>query len=105
MEARSFISYLRTVVAQWASSSVALLPSGFSIVSYCFDHSGWPNQSKVTLLDRGGNNGGTGSLLTIGVQMLVSSSPGAKLTMEAVQTVNTLISRMVSDIKAAFHCN
>ncbi|VFQ72720.1 unnamed protein product [Cuscuta campestris] len=87
------------------SSSVALLPSGFSIVSDCFDNSGWPDQSKGTLSDRGGNNGGTGSLLTIGVQMLVSSSPGAKLTMESVQTVNTLISRMVLDIKAAFHCN
>nr|GMD00636.1 homeobox-leucine zipper protein ANTHOCYANINLESS 2-like isoform X1 [Ipomoea batatas] len=88
------------------SSCVALLPSGFSIVPDCFNNSGWPDDPKGTLPKEGGpGNNSTGALLTVGFQMLVSSLPGAKLTMESVETVNALISRMVMDIKAAFHCN
>ncbi|CAH9069841.1 unnamed protein product [Cuscuta europaea] len=85
------------------SSCVALLPSGFSIVSDCFNNTGWLDDSKGAPSIEG--NDSNGSLLTVGFQMLVSSSPGAKLTLESVETVNALISRMVLDIKAAFLCN
>ncbi|XP_042453411.1 homeobox-leucine zipper protein ROC5-like isoform X1 [Zingiber officinale] len=64
------------------SAYVALLPSGFAILP----------------------DGGEGSLLTVGFQILVNNQPTAKLTVESVETVNSLISCTVQKIKAAvFH--
>ncbi|XP_074587804.1 homeobox-leucine zipper protein HDG1-like isoform X2 [Curcuma longa] len=64
------------------SAYVALLPSGFAILP----------------------DGGEGSLLTVGFQILVNNQPTAKLTVESVETVNHLISCTVQKIKAAvFH--
>lgn len=72
------------------SSSVSFLPSGFAILP---DGRGEPTYSK------GGESGG--SILTIGYQILVSSSPTAKLTVESVETVNSLMSCTIQKIKAA----
>uniref|UniRef100_A0A7N0SZF3 Uncharacterized protein n=1 Tax=Kalanchoe fedtschenkoi TaxID=63787 RepID=A0A7N0SZF3_KALFE len=79
------------------SAYVALLPSGFSIV---------PDGSSSTVRPRGSNPDGPveGSLLTVAFQILVSSLPTAKLTVESVDTVSNLISCTVQKIKAALNC-
>lgn len=68
------------------SACVALLPSGFSIL---------PDGAEQQ--DVGG------SLLTVGFQILVNTLPTAKLTVESVETVSSLISCTVQKIKVALH--
>ncbi|KAL6971892.1 hypothetical protein U1Q18_031577 [Sarracenia purpurea var. burkii] len=88
------------------SASVAILPSGFAIVPDCLPDSARPSNS--TFSKEGGCNGssggGGGSLLTVGFQILVNDTP-AKLTMESVETVNSLISRTIQRIKSALNCS
>lgn len=79
------------------SSCVAFLPSGFAIVPDCYE-----NSNGVVLENEGKSNG---SLLTVGFQILVNSLPTGNLTMDSINTVNTLITRTVQDLKIAFQCN
>ncbi|XP_038681187.1 homeobox-leucine zipper protein ANTHOCYANINLESS 2-like isoform X1 [Tripterygium wilfordii] len=84
------------------SAYVALLPSGFAIVP------DGPGSRGPTPTQNGLANGGpprvSGSLLTVGFQILVNTLPTAKLTVESVETVNNLISCTVQKIKAALQC-
>ncbi|KAK6162376.1 hypothetical protein DH2020_002217 [Rehmannia glutinosa] len=84
------------------SAYVALLPSGFSIVPDGPGSSG-PTSNGPTR-NSGSAHRVSGSLLTVGFQILVNSLPTAKLTVESVETVNNLISCTVQKIKAALHC-
>lgn len=96
------VSSMNVVMSGGDSACVAFLPSGFAVVPDCFPESGGPN-GTVT---KGGDDGGSGgSLLTVGFQILVNDLPTAKLTVESVETVNTLISRTIQGIKEALHCN
>ncbi|XXG82876.1 hypothetical protein AAC387_Pa10g0757 [Persea americana] len=74
---------------------VALLPSGFAIL---------PDGSSMHV---GGVDevGSGGSLLTVAFQILVDSTPTAKLSLGSVATVNNLISCTVQRIKAAVSCD
>ncbi|CAL5367212.1 unnamed protein product [Camellia sinensis] len=94
------IQAMQVVMSGGDSTSVALLPSGFAIVPDSFCDSAGPENCNGTLV-----KGGGGSLLTVGFQLWVNSPPTAKLTMESVDTVNSLISRTIQRIKAALHCN
>ncbi|KAG2279065.1 hypothetical protein Bca52824_061620 [Brassica carinata] len=78
------------------SSYVALLPSGFAVLpDGGFDGvSGDGEQRPV----------GGGSLLTVAFQILVNNLPTAKLTVESVETVNSLISCTVQKIRTALQC-
>ncbi|CAM8925095.1 unnamed protein product [Rhodiola kirilowii] len=78
------------------SAYVALLPSGFSIVP--------DGSSSNNRLSTNSNLPVEGSLLTVAFQILVSSLPTAKLTVESVETVSNLISCTVQKIKAALNC-
>lgn len=83
------------------SAYVALLPSGFSIV---------PDGTRSSDNSRSSSNANSstdheGSLLTVAFQILVSSLPTAKLTVESVETVSNLISCTVQKIKAALNCD
>ncbi|KAL1531440.1 homeobox-leucine zipper protein ANTHOCYANINLESS 2-like isoform X2 [Salvia divinorum] len=73
------------------SRAVPVLPSGFAIFPDCFPE--------------GGGNEGRGSLLSIGFQILVSTLPEARLTMESVNTVKSLIARTHRGIKGGLGCN
>ena len=96
------IAAMQVVMNGGDSASVVLLPSGFAIVPDSFPNSARPNDCNGDLIK--GNNGG--SLLTLGFQILVDNQPpSAKLTMESVDTVNSLIARTIQRIKAALHCN
>ncbi|XP_027359063.1 homeobox-leucine zipper protein HDG11-like isoform X2 [Abrus precatorius] len=66
-------------------SYIPLLPSGFTI-------------------SPDGGSSSSGSLITVAFQILVSSLPSAKLNMESVTTVNSLIGNTVQQIKAALNC-
>ncbi|KAJ7548848.1 hypothetical protein O6H91_07G030300 [Diphasiastrum complanatum] len=78
---------------------VSLLPSGFAILPDGPDCRALLNDNAgVDSLRTGG------SLLTIAFQILVSSTPFAKLSLESVATVNNLISCTAKKIKAALEC-
>lgn len=81
-------------------SCVALLPSGFAILPDCS-----PVSDGHINYNRGSDEGNSGSLLTIGFQILVNSSPAAKLTTESIDTVNSLIARTLQGIKVGLQCN
>ncbi|KAL2558592.1 Homeobox-leucine zipper protein ANTHOCYANINLESS 2 [Forsythia ovata] len=91
---------MNVVMAGGDSSCVDLLPSGFAIVPDCFPISGGPIDC-----DGGSGDGSSGSLLTLGFQILVNSSPATKLTTESIDTVNSLIARTLQGIKAGLQCN
>lgn len=75
---------------------VALLPSGFAILP---DGPGGDGASGQLNPEAGRGSGG--SLLTVAFQILVSSIPSARLSLESVATVNNLISCTVQRIKSA----
>lgn len=79
------ISSMQMVLNGGDSASVALFPSGFAMAA------------------DGSASGG--SLLTVGFQILVNTPPSAKLTMESIETVNSLIVRSIQRIKSALNCN
>lgn len=77
---------------------VALLPSGFAILP---DGNGNGNGVGGETGGGGGGAGIGGSLLTVAFQILVDSTPTAKLSLGSVATVNSLIACTVERIKAS----
>ncbi|XP_057950555.1 homeobox-leucine zipper protein ANTHOCYANINLESS 2-like [Malania oleifera] len=97
------VASMHAVMSGGDAAYVALLPSGFSIVPDGCPGYGGPNGCNGTLA-KGGSNGcgdGSGSLLSIGFQILVNDLPTSKLTVESVQTVSNLISCTIQKIKDA----
>ncbi|MCD7462276.1 hypothetical protein HAX54_048165 [Datura stramonium] len=87
------------------SSCVALLPSGIAIVPDCFqDLSGANNNCNGASGKTDNDNSCSGSLVTIGFQVLLINSPDAKLCMESANTVKAHISRTIHYLKAALNC-
>ncbi|CAA2983402.1 homeobox-leucine zipper HDG1-like isoform X3 [Olea europaea subsp. europaea] len=91
---------MNLVMSRGDPSCVALLPSGFAIFPDCS-----PVSDGHINYNRGSDEGNSGSLLTIGFQILVNSSPAAKLTTESIDTVNSLIARTLQGIKVGLQCN
>lgn len=93
------VGAMHLVMSGGDSSYISLLPSGFAIVpegSQFRGALGVPESGRsLSSLQVGG------SLLTVAFQILVSSLPHSKLTMESVETVNNLISSTVKKIKGA----
>ncbi|XP_059643395.1 homeobox-leucine zipper protein GLABRA 2 [Cornus florida] len=94
------ISGMQTVMKGCDSSSIAILPSGFSILPDGLESRPLVITSKPEEKSTEG-----GSLLTIAFQILTSSSPTAKPTMESVESVNTLISCTLRNIKTSLQCD
>ena len=92
------VASMRAVMIGGDSSFVALLPSGFAIVP---DGSSGYGDDWSGKLARGSSNKGSGSLLTVAFQILVNSLPMAKLNVESVETVNSLLSCTINKIKSA----
>ncbi|XP_068309435.1 homeobox-leucine zipper protein HDG11-like [Pyrus communis] len=80
-------------------SYIPLLPSGFTISPDGRADQGDGASSSSC------NANGSGSLVTVALQILVSSLPSAKLNLESVNTVNNLIGTTVQQIKTALNCN
>lgn len=80
------------------TSYIPLLPSGFTISPD--GRPGLPGEGPSS----SSSSGSGGSLVTVAFQILVSSTPTSKLSLESVDTVNHLISTTVQQIKAALNC-
>lgn len=81
-------------------SDMAILPSGFSILPDGID-------SRPVVITSRPEEKSTegGSLLTVAFQILASASPSAKVTMETVENVNTLVSCTLQNIKRSLRCD
>ncbi|XP_058114110.1 homeobox-leucine zipper protein GLABRA 2 [Magnolia sinica] len=93
------IASMQLVMTGRDSSSIALLPSGFSILP-----DGLEERPLVITSRPEERAAECGSLLTVAFQILANASPTAKLTMESVETVNTLISCTLQNIKTSLKC-
>ncbi|CAN1836544.1 Homeobox-leucine zipper protein GLABRA 2 [Linum perenne] len=83
---------MQSVITGCDSSNITILPSGFSIL-----HDGLDSRPQEE-----GTEGG--SLLTIAFQILTSTTPAAKLTVDSVESVSALISCTLRNIKTALEC-
>ncbi|XP_060204253.1 homeobox-leucine zipper protein HDG11-like [Lycium barbarum] len=85
---------------------IPLLPSGFTISpdGRQLDTEAASCSSSSNASTIGGGRSG-GSLITVVFQILVNSSPSAKMSPESVNTVNNLIGSTVHQIKSALNCS
>ncbi|XP_074587422.1 homeobox-leucine zipper protein ROC8-like isoform X2 [Curcuma longa] len=90
------IPAINVVMSGEDPSFIPLLPSGFTILPD--GRAAGASSSSNPLA------GSSGSLVTIAFQILMSSLPSAKLNLESVTTVNSLIGTTVQQIKAALNC-
>ncbi|PKI67858.1 hypothetical protein CRG98_011757 [Punica granatum] len=93
------ITGMQAVMTGCDSSNIAVLPSGFSILP-----DGLESRPLVITSRQEEKSSECGSLLTIAFQILTNTSPTAKLTMESVESVNTLISCTLRNIRTSLQC-
>jgi|UniRef100_A0A2N9FB88 homeobox-leucine zipper protein len=93
------ITGMQSVMTGCDSSNMALLPSGFSILP-----DGIESRPLVITSRQEEKSTEGGSLLTIAFQILTNTSPTAKLSVESVESVNTLISCTLRNIKTSLQC-
>ena len=92
------ITGMQSVITGCDSSNMAVLPSGFSILP-----DGSESRPLVITSRQEEKSTEGGSLLTIAFQ-ITNNSPTARLTMESVESVNTLISCTLRNIKTSLQC-
>lgn len=93
------LSAMNMVLSGGDSDYIALLPSGFAILP---DGPGGSNGGPIHDVGSGG------TLLTVAFQILVdSTTPGERIGLNSVSTINTLIKATVERIKFAvsLRCN
>lgn len=93
------ITGMQAVMTGCDSSNIAALPSGFSILP-----DGIESRPLVISSRHEEKSSEGGSLLTIAFQILTNTSPTAKLTVESVESVNTLISCTLRNIRTSLQC-
>ncbi|XP_061359335.1 homeobox-leucine zipper protein GLABRA 2-like [Gastrolobium bilobum] len=93
------ITGIQSVMTGCDSSNLAILPSGFSIVP-----DGLESRPMVITSRQEEKNTEGGSLFTIAFQILTNASPTAKLTVESVDSVNTLLSCTLRNIRTSLQC-
>ncbi|MQL75001.1 hypothetical protein Taro_007373 [Colocasia esculenta] len=94
------VAAMQSVMSGCDSGSVAILPSGFSILPDGLDSS--PPVITARPDERSAEGGG--SLLTAALQVVANASPASKLTLESVEAVNSLVSSMLQSIKKGMQC-
>ncbi|KAK8608450.1 hypothetical protein V6N13_023873 [Hibiscus sabdariffa] len=94
------ITGMQSVITGCDSSNIATLPSGFSILPDRLES----RPSLITSRHKKSIDVEGGSLLTIAFQILTNNSPSAKLTMESIESVNTLVSGTLRNIKTSLQC-
>ncbi|KAM2016356.1 homeobox-leucine zipper protein GLABRA 2-like [Malus sylvestris] len=90
---------MQSVMTGCGASNIAILPSGFSILP-----DGLESRPMVITSRQEDRSSEGGTLLTAAFQVLTNSSPTAKLTMESVESANTLISCTLRNIKTSLQC-
>ncbi|XP_052107621.1 homeobox-leucine zipper protein GLABRA 2 [Arachis duranensis] len=94
------ITGIQSAMTGCDSSNLAVLPSGFSIVPDGMES----RPMVITSRQEEKNTAEGGSLFTIAFQILTNASPTAKLTMESVESVNTLLSCTLRNIRTSLQC-
>lgn len=95
------ITGMQSVMTGCDSSNMAVLSSGFSILPDGLESRPLVITSRQ---EERGNDSEGGTLLTVAFQVLTNTSPTAKLTMESVESANTLISCTLRNIKTSLQC-
>lgn len=88
------INTTQLVLAGHDPSNIQILPSGFSIIP-----DGVESRPLVITSTQDDRNSQGGSLLTLALQTLINPSPAAKLNMESVESVTSLVSVTLHNIK------
>lgn len=94
------VTGIQSVITGCDSSNMAILPSGFSILPDGLES----RPLVISSRHEKSNDTEGGSLLTVAFQILTNSSPTAKLTMESVESVNTIVSCTLRNIKTSLQC-
>ncbi|KAL7603072.1 hypothetical protein Lser_V15G18172 [Lactuca serriola] len=95
------VTNMQSVMGGCDSSNIAILPSGFAILPDGVETR--PSLIRSKGQDQSLEEGG--SLLTVGFQILTTDdSTGGKLSVESVESVDTLISNTLQNIKAGLQC-
>lgn len=94
------VTGIQSVITGCDSSNMAILPSGFSILPDGLES----RPLVISSRHEKSNDTEGGSLLTVAFQILTTSSPTAKLTMESVESVNTIVSCTLRNIKTSLQC-
>ncbi|CAL1400280.1 unnamed protein product [Linum trigynum] len=92
------IPSMQSVITGCDLSNITILPSGFSILPDGIESR---PQAIASMEDKGSEGG---SLLTIAFQILTSTSPTAKLSVEPVESANALISCQLGDMQTSLEC-
>ncbi|CAJ1955246.1 unnamed protein product [Sphenostylis stenocarpa] len=93
------ITGIQSVMTGCDSSNLAILPSGFSIIP-----DGLESRPLVITSRQEEKYTEGGSLFTMAFQILTNASPTAKLTVESVDSVNTLVSCTLRNIRTSLQC-
>ncbi|GAB2293530.1 hypothetical protein Dimus_027737 [Dionaea muscipula] len=91
------ISGMQSVMTGCDSGSIAVLPSGFSILP-----DGLESRPHVITSRQEEKSTEGGSLLTIGIQIVTNASPTAKVSLEIPEPITALISCTLRSIKTSF---
>ncbi|XP_074375747.1 homeobox-leucine zipper protein GLABRA 2-like isoform X1 [Apium graveolens] len=92
------ISGMQSAITGCDSSNVSVMPSGFAILPEGIE------SRPLVISSRAEDKSTGGSLLTIAFQVLISESPTAKVNMESIESVNSLISCTLHNIKTGLRC-
>lgn len=90
---------MQSVLSGCNSSDMAILPYGFSILP-----DGIASRPIVITSRTEDRFAEGGSLFTVVFQLLANASPTAKLTIEPVENLNSLVSCMLQNIKRSLQC-
>ena len=93
------ITGIQSVMTGCDSSNLAILPSGFSIIP-----DGLESRPLVITSRQEEKYTEGGSLFTMAFQILTNASPSAKLTVESVDSVNTIVSCTLRNIRTSLQC-
>uniref|UniRef100_A0ACD5VKQ0 Uncharacterized protein n=1 Tax=Avena sativa TaxID=4498 RepID=A0ACD5VKQ0_AVESA len=91
---------LQRVIGGHDSSGVAVLPCGFAVMPDGLE----ARPAVITSRKEDGVAGAAGSLVTVAFQVLASSSPVAALSPESAETVASLVSCTMRDIRKCLGC-
>ncbi|XP_042020981.1 homeobox-leucine zipper protein GLABRA 2-like [Salvia splendens] len=94
------IKGMQSVMTGCDSSNMAVLPSGFSILPDGVES----RPSVITSKPEEEKSAEGGSLLTMAFQILISNASATKLSLDSVESVNTLISCTLENIKTTLQC-
>lgn len=107
------ITRMKSVIAGCDSTDIPILPSGFSVVPdgmeamrpLMITSSSSSSMHGGDGDDDEGNSTEGGSLLTMAFQVIVSTCPSDKLTHESLESLGSVMSCTLRNIRTCLHCD